>query len=175
MLWFCGPFGPAKRRRPPRNPTATLDPPPALARRPYGGCPGTQEGRGGHGGRRSGAGHRPAAGGWASPTRRPGAHPHGNLLPRASARPAALRRLPRGQEGWDDHAGGGGGVLGPGPLAPAPEHARCRACPAAGGWAKPTRRRPPSAGFSTTAQKATQKPGLSVYPAPLRPPPEKRW
>ena len=42
------------------------------------------------------AGHRPAAGGWASPTRRPPAHPHGNLLPRASARPAALRRLP-----WD--------------------------------------------------------------------------
>ena len=41
MLWFCGPFGPAKRRRPPRNPTATR-------------------------------------------------------LPRASARPAALRRLP-----WD--------------------------------------------------------------------------
>ena len=80
LLWFCGPFGPAKRRRPPgvtqrRPPT----PAPAHPRRPYGGCLGAQE-------------------------------------------------------GWGGHAGGGG-VQGPGPKAPAPEHARCRACPAAGGWA----------------------------------------
>ena len=179
MLWFCGPFGPAKRRRPPRNPTATLDPPPALVWRPYGGCPGTQEGRGGHGGRRSGAGHRPAAGGWASPTRRPGAHPHGNLLPRASARPAALRRLPRGQEGWDDHAGGRRRLAAGGPKAPRPAKQKSGA---RGPWPRAPlfqdASRPaaaPPAGFSTTAQKATQKPGLSVYPAPLRPPPEKRW
>ena len=37
--------------------------------------------------------------------------------------------------------------------------------PAAGGWAAPTRRRPPSAGFSTNAKKAAKKPGPTIYGA----------
>ena len=115
MLWFCGPFGPAKRRRPPRNPTATR-------------------------------------------------------LPRASARPAALRRLPRGQEGWDDHAGGaaafgGRGAegptacqtkeRGPGSLAPGPA--------LSGRFA--SSRRPPSGRVSSNAKKAREKPGPTIYGA----------
>ena len=174
-----GPPRPAKRRRPPRNPTATLDPPPALVWRPYGGCPGTQEGRGGHGGRRSGAGHRPAAGGWASPTRRPGAHPHGNLLPPPALAWRPYGGCPGGRKDGTTMRGGGGvwrpggrrphGLpnkrAGPGVLGPGPRSFRTlRVQPP-----------PPSAGFSANAKKATQKPGLSVYPAPLRPPPEKRW
>ena len=48
LLWFCGPFGPAKRRRPP----ARTQRPPATPRQPrlwqsYGGCPAAQEGWGG--------------------------------------------------------------------------------------------------------------------------------
>ena len=119
-----GPPRPAKRRRPPRNPTATCSPAPALARRPYGGCPGgRKDGTTMRGGRR-----RLAAGGPKAP------------------RPAKQKS----------------GARGPWPRAPLFQDA---SRPAAA----------PPAGFSTTAQKATQKPGLSVYPAPLRPPPEKRW
>ena len=54
---------------------------------------------------------------------------------------------------------------GPGSLAPGPA--------LSGRFA--SSRRPPSAGVSTNAKKATQKPGLSPNPAPLRPPPGKRW
>ena len=39
LLWFCGPVGPAKRRRPPsRTPTAPASPTPAHRRRSYGGA-----------------------------------------------------------------------------------------------------------------------------------------
>ena len=47
LRWFCGPSGPAKRRRPPAHPQRHPPPPaPAHPRRPYGGWPGAQEGRG---------------------------------------------------------------------------------------------------------------------------------
>ena len=76
-----------------------------------------------------------------------------------SPSPARLRR-PYGdwmgaQEGRGGHAGGGG-VLGPGPKAPAPEHARCRACRAGGGGAPPPRRRPPPPGFPPTPKNAAK-------------------
>ena len=47
LRWFCGPSGPAKRRRPPAHPQRHPPPPaPAHPRRPFGGWPGAQEGRG---------------------------------------------------------------------------------------------------------------------------------
>ena len=105
LRWFCGPSGPAKRRRPPG----------VTQRRP--------------------------------PT------------PCASAPPPALRRLAR-RAGRSGRPCGGGGVQGPRPKAPAPEHARSRDCPAAGGWASPTRRRPPPLGFPPTPKRQRKNPAF---------------
>ena len=87
----------------------------------------------------------------------PRRNPTTPAYPRASAPSPALGRLPGSAGRMGRSCGGGGGVQGPGPKAPAPEHARCRACPAAGGWAKPTRRRPPEPlGFLPTPKNAAK-------------------
>ena len=72
------------------------------------------------------AGQSPAAGGWAKPTRRPGAQPNGNPLPHAGAPPPPLRRLPGGRR-KDGASTGGGGVWRPGgPRAPGPAKQKSR-------------------------------------------------
>ena len=59
---------------------------------------------------------------------------------------------------------GGGGVFRAGAFGPGPKNKPAAGqSPVAGGWAQPTRRRPPSATFSANAKKATQKPGPTLY------------
>ena len=90
----------------------------------------------------------------------PPAHPQRRPpTPCASAPPPALRRLAR-RAGRSGRPCGGGGVQGPRPKAPAPEHARSRACPAAGGWASPTRRRLPPLGFPPTPKRQRKNPAF---------------
>ena len=89
----------------------------------------------------------------------PSAPPTSPTTPCASAPPPALRRLAR-RAGRSGRPCGGGGVQGPRPKAPAPEHARSRACPAAGGWASPTRRRPPPLGFPPTPKRQRKNPAF---------------
>ena len=61
---------------------------------------------------------------------------------------------------------GGGGVFRAGAFGPGPKNKPAAGqSPVAGGWAQPTRRRPPSATFSANAKKATQKPGPTLYGA----------
>ena len=95
MLWFCGPFGPAKHRRPP----ARTQRPPATPRQPrlwqsYGGCPAAQEGWGGP---RGGGGvwqaRRPhGAAGPPNKIASPGLKAPGSLFQDASRPAAAPRR-----------------------------------------------------------------------------------
>ena len=82
---------------------------------------------------------------------------------RGPSGPAKRRRPPGDPPG---RPVGGGDVQGPGPLALAPEQARCRAQPGSGrvGVAHPPPP-PPAAGISTNAKKATQKPGPTLYGA----------
>ena len=115
--------------------------------------------------------------------RRPPAPPNDARQP---PRQRALRRAysgcPGAQEGRGVPAGGrrrlaaGGRPAGPPPGLPNKKRG-LEALPPARAFQDASRpaAAPPPATVSTTAKKATQKPGLSVYPAPLRPPPEKRW
>ena len=71
-------------------------------------------------------------------------------------------RTPGGfSTGWVFRAG----AFGPGPK----NKPAAGQSPVAGGWAQPTRRRPPSATFSANAKKATQKPGPTLYGRALKP------
>ncbi len=120
LLWFCGPFGPAKRRRPAgMTPTLPPSPTPACFRRPYGGCPGGSRNAGAPHRRGGGAaGLRPAAGPLPGIARQrpggrcpPAAPPRTATLPPSPA-PARFRRpygdRPGAQEGRGGPAGGGG-------------------------------------------------------------------
>ncbi len=118
MLWFCGSFGPAKRRRPPRGPIAphrpfASPPPPALRRLPgaHRKAPAFRRGRrrlaagGGPQGRprpakqkERGRGQRPRAPlfqGASRPAAAPPAAPALPTAPTPATLPPALRRLPR--------------------------------------------------------------------------------
>ena len=54
---------------------------------------------------------------------------------------------------------GGGGVFRAGAFGPGPKNKPAAGqSPVAGGWAQPTRRRPPSATFSANAKKAAKSP-----------------
>ena len=78
-----------------------------------------------------------------APRRRPGARPSGNLLPRASVHPSAIRRLPWGRRKAGADMRGAAAFWGRG-LWPRPQNMPAAGqSPAAGGWAAPTRRRPP--------------------------------
>ena len=92
--------------------------------------------------------------------------PNGNLLPRAGVHPSAIRRLPWGRRKAGADMRGAAAFWGRG-LWPRPQNMPAAGqSPAAGGWAAPTRRRPPPAlGFSPTAKKAAKKPGPTIYGA----------
>ena len=69
--------------------------------------------------------------------------PNGNLLPRAGVHPSAIRRLPWGRRKAGADMRGAAAFWGRG-LWPRPQNMPAAGqSPAAGGWAAPTRRRPP--------------------------------
>ena len=108
-------------------------------------------------------------GGWAKPTRRPGAQPNGNPLPHAGAPPPPLRRLPGGRRKDGASTGGRRRLAARGPKGP-------RACQTkkagAGGKASPLlfralRAPPPPPGRLSfhRRQKGSEKPGPTLYEA----------
>ncbi len=83
--------------------------------------------------------------------------PNGNLLPRAGVHPSAIRRLPWGRRKAGADMRGAAAFWGRG-LWPRPQNMPAAGqSPAAGGWAAPTRRRPPGAGIFTNGKKGGAK------------------